>query len=474
MNGTGPSPLDSAVRGRQGPRGPACARALLLALALLTGGTWSAAELHAQDAVRSGTRGGAAGGEVEVGRYVFVGIGIDDYRNPAAWPRLANAGSDVAGMRDVLAGYDFEAPAELQLSDGDATRSAILDRLIPDLDRYLEQTDNLVLFFAGHGHTHHTVAGGEVLETTGYIIPHDGEGDDRYSWISIESLLNQVAQLPARHVLVILDSCHSGMALGGTKTRGAGTVSGSAGEMVSQVSRRVLTSARANEKALDHGPFQGHSLFTGWLVAGLERELVEGTESGVDTNSDGVITTSEIYSFVRSHVEADPESAQIPDFGTFKLDQRGELVILMDIEPARLAYDDALRLYHDPARFGADSVAVRARFLERVDTAIALADPGPQEAYLRFLAAEVRGKDGGALAALEELDRYLAEERAIPMEVTNLRSALAMQRRLCAKYPCDLSEDVASRQEAMNLGPPPAPRRPRLFPAQVAAKDGGR
>lgn len=402
--------------------------------------------LAAQDEerTRSGRRGAAAVRSTAVGRYVFVGIGIDDYRHPIAWPRLQNAVNDVTGVREVLTEYAFIAPPELQFTNARATRAALLDSLLPALDRFLEQTDNVVFFFAGHGHTHEVTAGGEVLETTGYIIPHDGGQDDRHSWIAIETLLNDVARLPARHILVILDSCHSGMALSGTKTRSGGAVTGAMADLVAQVSRRVVTSARANEKALDQGPFPGHSLFTGWLVEGLRRGLsADVTAGGMDTNRDGIITTAEMYAFVRGQVEIFPSASQIPDFGTFKFDQAGEFVLLLDHDPFENAFENAITIYRSAARFGPDSASVRVQFVAAVDTALTLAEEGPHEAYLRFLSADAQGKDGNALAALERLNTYFTEQRPIPMEVADLQANLSLRRRFCSKNACP-TDDVAS------------------------------
>src|SRR5262249_4900261 len=150
---------------------------------------------------------------------------------------------------------------------------------------------SLVLFVAGHGHTRtRTLQSGPVH--TGFLIPVDGDRSEGHAatWLRLDTWLSDVARLPARHILVILDACHSGIALGSLiQWRGSGAGRGdSLDDLRRRQSRRIITSALGDQRAMDGGPIDGHSLFTGCLIEGLTgglapdgRREVTGSEIGV-------------------------------------------------------------------------------------------------------------------------------------------------------------------------------------------------
>ena len=142
------------------------------------------------------------------------------------------------------------------LIKNDATRDAIAD--LPDrLADELQPDDSLVFFFAGHGENREreapdpAVPGRTYTHRTGYLIPIDGPASRPGGWIELDSFLDALDGLPARHIFVILDACKSGIALGDKfKVKGSPQPAAVA-ELRRHPSRRVLTSARHDEKALD-------------------------------------------------------------------------------------------------------------------------------------------------------------------------------------------------------------------------------
>jgi uncharacterized caspase-like protein len=251
------------------------------------------------------------------GRKVVAVVGIDRYH---AWPTLNNAVSDAKGALGVFLRLGFEQITE-PLIDGAATADAIR-HLATDELATLSGDDSLVLFVAGHGHTQtRTLQSGSVQ--TGYLIPVDGDRPKgrAATWIRLDTWLSDVARLPARHILVILDACHSGIALGSLiKWRSGGASrDDSLDELRRRQSRRVITSALANQHAMDGGPIDGHSLFTGCLI--------EGLTGGLARHGRHEATASEIGVYVQQRVTSYPGSLQTPDFGTLELDNRGELVV---------------------------------------------------------------------------------------------------------------------------------------------------
>ncbi len=147
------------------------------------------------------------------GRNLISVIGIDKYENLQI---LHNAVSDAQGIRSLFVdqlGFDEITDP---LYDRAATYDALMSLVRDELSSKLEPDDNLVIFFAGHGYTETHTAGNRAVQT-GYLIPVEGcrPEDKKFStYVKLESFLEDVARLPARHILVILDSCYSGFALG--------------------------------------------------------------------------------------------------------------------------------------------------------------------------------------------------------------------------------------------------------------------
>ena len=254
-------------------------------------------------------------------------IGIDRY---AAWPELHNAVSDARGALALFTRLGFE-PAGEPLLDQAATAEALRHLVTDDLAR-LGPQDSLVLFFAGHGFTRtHHLANADIK--TGYIIPADADDvtGRASTWVRLDAWLSDVARLPARHILVILDACHSGVALDAViKWRGLGgdPPDEPLAELRARQSRRVITSALEDQRALDSGPVPGHSLFTGCLI--------EALTGGLARDGKRETTGSELGQYVQRRVATFPGSQQTPDFGTLEWDDRGELVLPLVLAPPPL------------------------------------------------------------------------------------------------------------------------------------------
>lgn len=246
-------------------------------------------------------------------RNVIAVIGIDRY---SMWEPLTNAVSDARGIAALFGRLGFQQITNPLLNSG-ATGKAIQELVTDDL-RELGPDDNLVLFYSGHGGTRTHQLGGQLIKT-GYLIPADAS-EKGATWIELDGWLRAVSLLPARHILVILDACHSGIALGAIiKWRDTDAEGTPLSTLRARRSRRIITSALDDQLALDSGPVHGHSLFTGCLIEGLTR--------GLEHLGRPSITGSELALYVQRRVEMYPSSQQTPDFGTFDFDNRGEMVI---------------------------------------------------------------------------------------------------------------------------------------------------
>jgi tetratricopeptide (TPR) repeat protein len=249
---------------------------------------------------------------------VVVAIGIDHY---AAWPRLHNAVNDARGAARMFRELGF-VEVTGPLLDGAATGEAMRRLVNIDLAE-LSPDDDLVVFFAGHGHTD-VATYDDVSVKTGYIIPADSaapDGRDGATWLRLDGWLSDIARLPPKHILVIIDACNSGVALSALhKWRdGAAALTDDLDALRARRSRCVITSALDDQRAMDGGPRPGHSLFTGCLIEGLSGGLADGGQR--------VATGREIGQYLQKRVRSYPHTTQTPDFGAFELDDRGDIVV---------------------------------------------------------------------------------------------------------------------------------------------------
>jgi peptidoglycan/xylan/chitin deacetylase (PgdA/CDA1 family)/TolA-binding protein len=244
-------------------------------------------------------------------------IGVDAYQT---WPKLSYAANDAQAVRDLLIKkYNFKPEHTFLLLDKEATRQNILSLLgdklgNPDL---VKREDRVFVFFAGHGATRHLASGRDL----GYIIPVDAdltnyEGQS----ISMTNFQDIAEAIPAKHLLFVMDSCYSGLAL----TRGGGTTLGMSNyllEISRRTARQMFTAGGMDQQVADNGP-NGHSVFT-WT-------LLQALDGRADLNGDGVVTGSELAAYVTPAVSA--LSHQTPAFGNLPGSEGGDFIFELNHE----------------------------------------------------------------------------------------------------------------------------------------------
>ena len=242
-----------------------------------------------------------------------VVIGIDDY---AHWPKLGHAVRDADAVKNLLvAKLGFKAGHVISLQNQSATRSNVMAAFNEQLPKSgLKKTDNLFVFFAGHGGTRHLSSGRDL----GYIIPVDASTDDLAGdAIPMTELQNISEALVARHVIFVMDACYSGLGL----VRGGAAQSNPANflrDNAHRVGRQMLTAGGADQMVADGGP-GGHSIFT-WT-------LLQGLSGRADLNGDNIITGTELAAYIAPAVAS--VSAQTPAFGSLPGSEGGEFVFTL-------------------------------------------------------------------------------------------------------------------------------------------------
>lgn len=188
--------------------------------------------------------------------YVFS-IGIDKYSNSAYWKDLNNAVYDAQELTDILiAKYSFEKYPE-SLYNSQATKSEIFTSFVT-LNQSVSKEDKVVIFFGGHGNI-------DPGTRKGFWVPYDGSLD-RSTWIENSSIKNFISDCPAKHILLIIDSCFSGTFL---STARNGNLERSYKDLDSEKSRWVISSG--GEEKVSDGAAGEHSPFTKKLIDFLKK-----------------------------------------------------------------------------------------------------------------------------------------------------------------------------------------------------------
>jgi tetratricopeptide (TPR) repeat protein len=136
-----------------------------------------------------------AAGTIDFGRSHALVIGINRYRQITP---LKTAVNDAKTVADILRKeYAFQVSLLI-----DPTRNEILDAF-DDLRRTLHETDNLLIYYAGHGHL-------DTDSDRGFWLPVDAHKDRRSNWLSNADIADMVRATRAKHVLLVADSCYAG------------------------------------------------------------------------------------------------------------------------------------------------------------------------------------------------------------------------------------------------------------------------
>jgi hypothetical protein len=241
---------------------------------------------------------------------LIVGVDYDDEtRNIAdrvALPRLNNAEQDARAVHDALRTlYGYQDEHITQLMGSAATKQAIADALSALTDgQRIAANDSVLIFFAGHG----ARIDGEAKER-GAIFPYDvqlsgGRPIGRYIRLHSD-LLSELRKCPARHKLLLLDSCFSGEIFNLEARPRSETDDRCAPSLFDVPAIQAIASCRATQLASD-GRGE-HSPFTQSLLNGLRR--LPAAEFGQEKSA---FWTNKLFAHMRSELTSLP-NGQSPD-----------------------------------------------------------------------------------------------------------------------------------------------------------------
>lgn len=213
-------------------------------------------------------------------------VGIEKYQNA---PDTTYAERDATTMKLYMESMGVPEENVILLTGARATRTGIAKYLEEWLPKNADADSRVYFYYAGHGAP-------EPESGTAFLLPWDGDP----AFLSttaypLPRLYEKLQALPAKEVVVMLDSCFSGAG-------GRSVIAKGARPLVLNVTQgariggklSVLTASSASEitGSLEE---QGHGMFTYYLLKGIG--------GGADFDRDGHLSLSELIGYVEKNVQ---------------------------------------------------------------------------------------------------------------------------------------------------------------------------
>ena len=219
--------------------------------------------------------------------YAIV-IGIENYRQKL--PTVDYAAADAKIVAEYLTktmGYPEENVITL-----------INDRALKsDFEKYFEQWlannvekgGTVFIYFSGHGAPN--------LKTgDAYVVPYDGDPSFiAQTGYPLKRMYDALGKLPAKEIIVALDSCFSGAGGRSVLAEGARPLVMNLQKSFILSKNMTVLAAASGEQISSTYKEKGHGLFTYFLLKGIKNEEV--------VNPDGSIRMDDLFGYIKPQVE---------------------------------------------------------------------------------------------------------------------------------------------------------------------------
>ncbi|NJM15808.1 MAG: caspase family protein [Bacteroidales bacterium] len=232
------------------------------------------------------------------GKYYALIIGMEDYNDPSindlSQP-LVDAGNIYKALTNYYTFYQ---------SNVTFLKNPTKDEITASLEYYYNitnETDNLLIFYAGHGYW-------DKRFEQGYWLARDAARENRSTWLSNSTIRDYIRAMQAKHIVLISDACFSGSIF---TSRDAFPASKAINQLYKYPSRKAMTSGTLTE-------VPDKSVFVKYLVKRLEE------------NTEKYLSSEELFSSFKAAVINNSANGQIPQFGEVKEtgDEGGDFIFI--------------------------------------------------------------------------------------------------------------------------------------------------
>jgi hypothetical protein len=236
---------------------------------------------------------------------VLFGVSEYEYRNDLAGPAR-----DLHNLSTLLTAQGFDKV--VVVANRDVTANT-LRNVQQHFSERLQPDDRLLVYYAGHGDREPSGAAGYIVLTAS-----NPTARSRDTEVPLAEFMRWMTALPVKHLLVLLDACYSGLAIGGL-SRGDGPTLDAANrqelyELSSRSGRFVITAGDEAQRAHEDRRWDG-GLFTRGIIRAIERR-------DVGRPNDRLVTTFELFARTKQFVTDEvrkyglsPQAPLIHDLG---------------------------------------------------------------------------------------------------------------------------------------------------------------
>ncbi|UJB18877.1 MULTISPECIES: caspase family protein [Lysobacter] len=253
-------------------------------------------------------------GEVEIyGSSQALVIGQSHYQ---FWTPLETVPQETEALRSALTQQGFDKVDVVS----DLKGAELGKRIRAFLYQEVPRNTRLLLFVAAHGHTDQRY--------TGFLVPIDNpQPGEKYfldNLVSLEDVSNWSKQSPAKHVMMVFDSCFSGAVFLTRSNLKPGELFLSNAD---KAVRQFISSGSASDQVPSRSDF---------VV-----KFIEGIGGGADTYRDGIVTGNELGYWLKAEITR--LGKQTPQYGssTLREFQQGDVLFKPSgaQPPAPIRYD---------------------------------------------------------------------------------------------------------------------------------------
>ncbi len=253
-------------------------------------------------------------------------IGISSYANLRAQDQLKFADADAQALRNFLVSDKggFKESNVVLLLNEQATRAEIL-RELSRLQTVSGPTSLVLVFFAGHG----------VVNKAGqaFLIASDTKADDLHaSGLDMITVNTTLQNMRARSVVIMSDACHAAAI---ANTLNSGTITNLSAKDFDAPSQRqdsssfIFSAASPSQSSYEDATLR-HGLFTHFMLKGLEGES--------DSDTNGVVTSKELYEYVNRSLEQESRKRNISQIPEYNLAYDRSIPLAITNESGRAEY----------------------------------------------------------------------------------------------------------------------------------------
>lgn len=271
--------------------------------------------------------------------HAFV-VGINDYRHVSPLKTAVNDATQLAKKLSEDHGYQVYPPLL------NATKKEMEELIQEKMLEIVGPEDRVLFYFAGHG-----IALNSDDKPQGYFVPADADGENPDSLVSMDILHDIIDKLPCKHGLLIMDCCFAGSFKWSTGMRQllfdlpAIIYEERFYQYAQDPAWQVITSSASDQKAVDilsnrtlglrNEDDADHSPFAQALLDALDGEA----DTVPKEKGDGVITTTELYTYLRDRVENETRAEglrQSPSMFPLHKHDKGQYIFMHPRHPQNL------------------------------------------------------------------------------------------------------------------------------------------